>query len=76
MIHKQYRCRQHEHHAVQPTRTPTQPPHSIASFSCGRAANREHVDAVFECTQCGHQTHADIGAAHNIKHRALDQTTP
>ncbi|MER7200170.1 hypothetical protein CG723_45330 [Streptomyces sp. CB01635] len=37
-----------------------------------------HVDAksrrtrdLFTCTRCGHHTHADIGAALNIKHRAL-----
>lgn len=37
-----------------------------------------HVDAksrrtrdLFTCTHCGHRTHADIGAAVNIKHRAL-----
>uniref|UniRef100_UPI00374E042E zinc ribbon domain-containing protein n=1 Tax=Streptomyces doudnae TaxID=3075536 RepID=UPI00374E042E len=27
---------------------------------------------LFTCTSCGHGTHADIGAAINIKHRALE----
>ncbi|MFE7579588.1 RNA-guided endonuclease InsQ/TnpB family protein [Streptomyces sp. NPDC057521] len=48
---------------------------AYTSQTCHRCG---HVDrksrrtrSLFECTRCGHVTHADIGAAHNIKHRAL-----
>ncbi|MET9499546.1 transposase [Streptomyces sp. NPDC006552] len=48
---------------------------AYTSQTCNRCA---HVDAksrrtrdLFTCTRCGHVTHADIGAAVNIKHRAL-----
>ncbi|MFQ6147472.1 RNA-guided endonuclease InsQ/TnpB family protein [Streptomyces seoulensis] len=57
---------------------------AYTSQTCHRCG---HVDAksrrtrdLFTCTRCGHSTHADIGAAVNIKHRALaaqeaDQTS-
>ncbi|MEU2026156.1 transposase [Streptomyces sp. NPDC016469] len=53
---------------------------AYTSQTCHRCG---HVDrksrrtrSLFECTRCGHVTHADVGAAHNIKHRALDLDTP
>uniref|UniRef100_UPI002FDC69CE RNA-guided endonuclease InsQ/TnpB family protein n=1 Tax=Streptomyces sp. IBSBF 3010 TaxID=2903526 RepID=UPI002FDC69CE len=53
---------------------------AYTSQTCHRCG---HVDrksrrtrSLFECTRCGHVTHADIGAAHNIKHRALDLDAP
>ncbi|MFG2600750.1 RNA-guided endonuclease InsQ/TnpB family protein [Streptomyces sp. NPDC048462] len=52
---------------------------AYTSQTCHRCGHVDHKSrrtrSVFECTQCGHATHADIGAAHNIKHRALDTTT-
>ncbi|WLQ38384.1 transposase (plasmid) [Streptomyces castrisilvae] len=49
---------------------------AYTSQTCHRCG---HVDrksrrtrSLFQCTRCGHATHADIGAAHNIKHRALN----
>ncbi|WP_328374653.1 transposase [Streptomyces sp. NBC_01020] len=64
-----------ERHGVQVTAVNP----AYTSQTCHRCG---HVDrksrrtrSVFECTRCGHATHADIGAAHNIKHRALDTTT-
>ncbi len=44
---------------------------------CGHisASNRES-QAVFECTKCGHQAHADINAAKNILGRYLNQPQP
>ncbi|MER7970441.1 transposase [Streptomyces sp. NPDC096080] len=49
---------------------------AYTSQTCHRCG---HVDAksrrtrdLFTCTSCGHSTHADIGAAINIKHRALE----
>ncbi|MFI0977776.1 zinc ribbon domain-containing protein [Streptomyces sp. NPDC021093] len=49
-----------------------------SSFSWETALGAARLDAksrrtrdLFTCTGCGHSTHADIGAAVNIKHRAL-----
>lgn len=47
---------------------------SQTCHKCGHVDRKSRrTRSVFECTQCGHQAHADIGAAHNIKQRALQQ---
>ena len=53
---------------------------AYTSKTCHRCG---HVDrksrrtrSLFLCTRCGRVTHAGIGAAHNIKHRALNLDAP
>lgn len=43
---------------------------------CGHVDRKSrHTRSLFRCTQCAHTSHADIGAAHNIKQRALNTNT-